>query len=400
MALTVPGRPLYELAWPLTETQVEGVNQMFEVLFGALRGLGVDVSALLATKNSAASNTVTAGPRGFPGDDGAEGEPGPSGIVGARGAQGVQGPVGMGLDGIDGIDGADGVPGAPGGPGAPGAQGAAGAVGAPGPMGFDGQDGDDLVWPWPATMPTWGPGTLTITTTGVQNALPIPPGNGPLTIFLLNAALLTVQGIAPGQDGQSLTFRNLGTQQTDLIHEHATPAAAWRVTNNATSGPTSIAPGGAARYVYDASLVAGTPRWRLVQHAQGAWITPAYVAGDFTGSGAMTWTVDVGDRSIMKYLLDGRRLSVAVEVLTTSIAGTPTALLQIAGGQFGGFIFTGGNASSFAIILDNLVTQLGGRFITIAGLSQILIQNGNSAATFSASVNATYAFGTCVGEVL
>ena len=178
------------------------------------------------------------------------------------------------------------------------------------------------------------PATSTITTTGTQTLLAIPAGTGPLTIFANNATILTLQGIAAGLDGQSLAIYSIGAGQVDLVHQSGAAAAANRLVNFATSGNTSLAAGsGSATLIYDAT----STRWRLLKHEQGAWITPSFAAGDFTGNGSMTWTVTGGNRSTMKYLLTGRMLSLSFEVGGTTIGGTPSTQLRIGNGEWGGF---------------------------------------------------------------
>ena len=171
-----------------------------------------------------------------------------------------------------------------------------------------------------------GPTTSTITTTGNQTAL-ATPGALNSVIFANNASLLTLQGIAAGYDGQRLVLFSIGTGQVNLSHQDASAPAANRLVNTATVGATSLAAGsGYAIYVYDGT--AG--RWRLVCHEQGAWITPTYAAGNFTGNGAMTWTVQAGDVTTYAYLLRGRMLTVNFTLVTTTVGGTLNSQLLIA----------------------------------------------------------------------
>ncbi len=65
--------------------------------------------------------------------------------------------------------------------------------------------------------------------------------------------------------------------------------------------------------------------WRLViEPPTGleSWITPAFVAGDFLGSGSMTWTVSAADRQTFAYrLLDAETMVLAYGLNQTTTAG-------------------------------------------------------------------------------
>jgi len=175
------------------------------------------------------------------------------------------------------------------------------------------------------------PGTDAPTTTGTETALALPAGTGDLVLYLNNATLLTIQGIAAGLSGQRLTLISKGAGQVDLAHQHASASAANRLINFSLVGNTPLAAGrGAATYCYDAAAA----RWRLITHEQGAWITPAYAAGDFTANGAMTWTVDAGDVGTYQYRLNGDTLTVQFAITLSSVGGTPNTslLLKIPGG--------------------------------------------------------------------
>lgn len=52
-----------------------------------------------------------------------------------------------------------------------------------------------------------------------------------------------------------------------------------------------------------------------------AWTAPAYSAGNFTASGAMTWGVDAGDVTTFAYHKIGRRMTVAFHLANTDLGG-------------------------------------------------------------------------------
>jgi len=97
------------LKWPLTPSQVEGLDAMLEILFRQQRALELQLNALQTSSTSS-----LLGPQGY---------------------------IGIGIDGTDGLD------------GPPGQVGAPGPIGPPGSTGGSGQDGrdseDSLMWPVP-----------------------------------------------------------------------------------------------------------------------------------------------------------------------------------------------------------------------------------------------------------
>jgi hypothetical protein len=102
----------------------------------------------------------------------------------------------------------------------------------------------------------------TITTTGTQTALALPVGHGDLVVYANNATLLTLQGVAAGEDGQRITIFSKGAGRVDIVNENAGASAANRII---TGGGTTImlAPGsGRVSLLYDLT----TLRWRVDVH--------------------------------------------------------------------------------------------------------------------------------------
>lgn len=165
----------------------------------------------------------------------------------------------------------------------------------------------------------------TTTSAGTQNDFAATAARR-LVLRCNNATLLTLTGFAAGSDCDTITVISVGAGQVDLSHQAAGSSAANRLINCGTSGATSLAAGvGVATYVYDGT----TARWRLIYHEQGAWITPAYSAGDYTAAGSMTWTVDSGDVTMYRYWLKGRTLFVGWQLSTTTIGGSLNTALYI-----------------------------------------------------------------------
>lgn len=154
-------------------------------------------------------------------------------------------------------------------------------------------------------------------------------------IRMNNASLSTIRGLKAGFAGQRVTIVSVGAGKVDLAHQNTNSTAANRLINFATSASTPLAAGvGSATYEYDDT----TARWRLISHDQGAWITAAFSAGDFT-SNTGSWTVASGDVLFIKYFLLGRMMYFSCYLQTTTIAGGPAAL-RISNAQWGGFTST------------------------------------------------------------
>lgn len=231
------------------------------------------------------------------------------------------------------------------------------------------------------------PGTSAPTTTGTSTALAIPTGTGDLVIYANNATLLTVQGIVAGTSGQRLTVFSKGAGQVDFAHLHASGTALGKLKLFATTGLTSLAAGsGVAVFQYDATVT----QWRLTAHEQGAWINTTYAAGDYTGSGSQTWTVDSGDVVANRYRLTGRTLQWCLEIVSSSVGGTPATQLRATlpvGFTFGGLQ----SSAAPARIKDNGATAVSAlAFFSAGGQTYVEFYNGIAAtANWSASTNAT-----------
>ena len=231
----------------------------------------------------------------------------------------------------------------------------------------------------------------TTTATGTQNDFALTTSTGFLRCN--NATLLTLTGLATGVDGQRLVIVSIGAGQVDLSHQDAGSTAANRLINLVTVGKTSLAPGsGTATLVFDGT----TQRWRLVAHAQGAWLTRAFAAGNYTGSGSMTWTVDAGDVVLERYLLSGRTLTVFCRITTTTVGGTPSTALQV--------LIPGGYSAvtlgeTVAPISDNGGATAAGRALINASVIQVF-KDFTSTANWAAATNTTSVFFTISFEVI
>lgn len=116
--------------------------------------------------------------------------------------------------------------------------------------------------------------------------------------------------------------------------------------------------------------------------AMGDWTAVAFSAGNFTGSGAMTWTVTSGEQITLAYALVGHTMTVAFDIELTTVGGTPAQFLQIAipGG------FTAARSMWNPVLLVDNGTRTTGAAKVAASGTTIQIQR-TDAANFSASTN-------------
>jgi hypothetical protein len=231
-------------------------------------------------------------------------------------------------------------------------------------------------------------GTTTVvnsTATGAQNNW-APGLAGDTVINWSGATALTVTGFAGGVSGQMVTFRNTGTALATFSHNSGSSSAGNKLFNIATGAGTPVAPGGHITYQYD-----GT-QWQAISHDQGAWITPAYAAGDFTGNGSMTWTVDAGDVADCAYRLQGRTMTVTIRLAPTTVGGTLNSTLQVGNGAWGGFTAALGVNNALGYCNDNGAVKAG-NLAVVGGGTVIAIQIA-AGGNWTASTNSTYIYGT------
>lgn len=87
---TNPLRPQpYRLKWPLTPHQVEGVDEMLQILFKKVRELEQTIAALPPGGTTIINQTINAAIIDDGGGGGGEGEMGPPGVTGAQGVNGM-----------------------------------------------------------------------------------------------------------------------------------------------------------------------------------------------------------------------------------------------------------------------------------------------------------------------
>lgn len=128
--------------------------------------------------------------------------------------------------------------------------------------------------------------------------------------------------------------------------------------------------------------------------AMGYWVTPTFAAGNFTGSGAMTWTVDAGDVSSYEYSLVGKTLHVNFYLVTTTVGGTPGGYLKL---NLFGFTVAKAVTNRYGAYQGGWVTAaMEGR----AGETFLRLYNDSTeGGTWGASTNGTYVKGTIALEI-
>jgi len=128
--------------------------------------------------------------------------------------------------------------------------------------------------------------------------------------------------------------------------------------------------------------------------AAGYWTPVAFSAGNFTASGAMTWTVGSGDQVTYAYTLLGKTMTIAFALNTTTVGGTPDTELRIA--VPGGFTI---NRDMFNPIwtIDNGVEGTG--LVWAASGTTVLRCYRPGRTNWAAATDATYVWGEIEFEV-
>jgi hypothetical protein len=140
---------------------------------------------------------------------------------------------------------------------------------------------------------------------------------------------------------------------------------------------------------------AGTINERARTTALGEWIAVTFAAGNFTGTGAQTWTLTAPDQANFAYTLYGKTMTAKFQLATTSVGGVAATGLQIL--IPGGFTAASVAYNAAAFILDNGVLAAG-RLSVAAGGTKILVERSDG-AVWTAAANTTYVYGQITIEV-
>jgi hypothetical protein len=165
---------------------------------------------------------------------------------------------------------------------------------------------------------------------------------------------------------------------TDLVALYAWDGASWVATGGGGGGFTNpmtttgdIITAGSGGIPLRVGI--GTALQQLRTNAGATspeWFTPntpvavAYNAGNFTGSGSLTWTVDNADQVTFKYVINGKLMTVFFQIDNTTITGAGAACqIAIPGG------FTAGSTLYGSIIIQDA---------GVWGISQIQVAGGTT----------------------
>jgi hypothetical protein len=137
----------------------------------------------------------------------------------------------------------------------------------------------------------------------------------------------------------------------------------------------------------DAHLIVKRAALRI-EELIGKWIDVAFSAGNFTASGAMTWTVDSGDVLAFGYAIHGDMMTVGFSLQNTTVGGTLGNILKVA-------IPASKTPKRYALnpilIVDNGVATTGyAQAVPATGQLSILRTAGGN---YSAATNTTSVYG-------
>lgn len=201
------------------------------------------------------------------------------------------------------------------------------------------------------------------------------------------------------------TLRQLRVQ--DTARGYVPIEVGWEMTTGYWLGPgkdTAIAQNcylgspfyGTNRGVWTAAYTQNGYFERLRGVAVGEWQDVTYNGANFTAS-AGTWTVDVGDQILFRYMLIGKTMWIAYEFDTTSVSATPSQLrFAIPGG------FTAAKDSFMTGYYNNNGAGWvnNGNAFTNAGVAYVGLQPATfGVSTWATSVNNTYVRGQFMLEI-
>lgn len=108
-----------------------------------------------------------------------------------------------------------------------------------------------------------------------------------------------------------------------------------------------------------------------------------YAAGNFTGSGTITWTVDSGDQNRFRFAIIGEIARIQIQIEQSSVSGTGSEL-RVA------LPFTTSAVQTIpVIVIDNGTYGFG--FVSISG-SQLTFFTTQGGGYWAASTNNTYVY--------
>lgn len=129
--------------------------------------------------------------------------------------------------------------------------------------------------------------------------------------------------------------------------------------------------------------------WRQIAGGLGSYQDVTFDAANFTGSGAMTWTVGSADVTTLQRRIDGDRMTLSFYLLNTSVGGVLASALRIAipDGH------TAARTELFPIVVNDAGAGNEDGFAQVTAGQAFVEIYRQSGALWSASVNATRVFG-------
>lgn len=125
-----------------------------------------------------------------------------------------------------------------------------------------------------------------------------------------------------------------------------------------------------------------------------AWIVPVFAAGNFTANGTMTWTLAAGDVNTFEYRLVGKTMTLAFDLVTTTVGGVLANELRIT-------IPAGKTVAKNMwnpVFLSDNGTRATGVAVASAGVTYIAISR-TDAANFAAAADTTQVRGQITFEI-
>jgi hypothetical protein len=227
----------------------------------------------------------------------------------------------------------------------------------------------------------------TLSTTGTQNNFILTDAAKTL---IVSTSTMTITGLANPTAGRELLIVYTGSGTLKLSHESSSSNINYRIICPSTNG-LIVGTNGALRLVYDGAAY----RWRAFTVSAGKPITPTFAAGDFTGSGTQTWTVDSSpDVTTHTYSQFNKQVTWTWEFYTTSVGGVADTQLRLnfpAG-------FTPVKNTSNPILISDAGTQSIGVALILTGLTFVVFAKATF-ANWTASANLTNIRGEIIFEV-
>lgn len=272
------------------------------------------------------------------------------------------------------------------------------------------QDGGSL-WIYPtAALPLGASGNLTVITAtctagrpilllsrtsaaGVQKLVELNPAViANSTTVTVKDANFTIQddGDPTKQLQLQLSGITTGTTRTLTAPNVSDTIAVVGTDNGFTAGQTISAAAGMTL-----SNAAGQYKERGRSFNLGDFTTPTFAAGDFTANASMTWTLQAGDVSTYEYTVIGHTMIVIFDLVTTTVAGTPSTQLII---KLPGGFTAAKNSWAPTIYTDNGVGPTIG-FCTISAATTSILCFTATSGNWAAATNATNVRGQIALEI-